>query len=569
MKKLYVTLLLFFLAMTVFIIPASADDFDNANFTGVNFDWHSGPAVSPSPVSGFNHYLIVYTSAGTWGVGDRDTVSYYFVNDYIDHIRLTINDGGCSNIQTYPVSATPYVGYRRHVSYGYSSTDGYTLLGDVENAVNSINLDFNSRISKRVCVFTDIPCFDQNGNLIGNSDTLPHLYFNYFMDGSGMWHHTLGTTASSLPNDISVSWYVVNGSVNTPSGAIYDTFTTNVLTEEYVHNNLSVFDYFRIAYDQYLTATGGVLGQNFSDNKGMIGVFDKTYEYYYVPYTSVNIERVSSFDIYDYWPFIHLKADSLTTSNKSSFCQLDMSKWRRNLNKGGIYDYNHVAIIALVTDGTTTKIFRHDFNVSDCYSCIDSNSNNGDIVQTDVPTPTNVNDFQSLADYLKEVSKNYNTNNIVNYNNFLNNLTAFPWANVVGTGVANGMLDFLPSLSGELDTIFSGLFDDYYVPDLSDIEAQVDADEQAFSDKFQWVKDIKDEISFIITTPLQDNYGEFTFTTDLDKWGVGEITIFDSEWISSDVRGTMKIVITTFCTIALLFYIFKTLPSTLGNMPSD
>ena len=226
-KKLFLILINVIIMSLFVVLPVSAvgnsNDFSNANFTGVNFNWHSGPALSPSAPSGFSHYLIIYSAPGTWYTGDRDYAYYYLVNDYITSINLRIDNGGCTLVTTSPTSATPYSAYLRSCVYKFSSSSGYELDSDAETSVGTINRSFSTAQSKRVCIITDLPCYDQNGDLVGNVDTLPHFYFRYFMDGAGVYHHCLDTTATSVPPNTSVTWYVVNGAVNTPVGAVYDT----------------------------------------------------------------------------------------------------------------------------------------------------------------------------------------------------------------------------------------------------------------------------------------------------------------------------------------------------------
>lgn len=582
---LCVTILSLFVSLPV---SAAENDFSNASFTGSGFNWHSGPALSPSAPSGFSHYLIIYSNPATWFTGDTEYAAYYSINDYITSINLRIDDGGCTLITTTPTSATPYSAYVRTRSYRYSSTaqDGYTLGNDSESSIGTVNRSFSSSQSKRVCIITDLPCFDQNGDPVGNVDTLPHFFFNYFMDGSGVFHHRLGSSVVSDTSDITVTWYVVNGSVNTPTGSVYDTFSTNVLTDEYVHTNMSGFDYFRAAYDEYRRVTGGALGQFIADYQGIGEITRKKYEYYYVPVTSVAVERVPAFDYTDYYPAINLKSETYDI-HKGAYCQLDMNKWRQNLNKGFIYDLNHIAVIAVVTDGRTTKIYRHDFLVSDCFANMDSNISDGDVPQETTPTPSNVSDFQSLADYLKNVFNNINNNNVINNANLVNNLTSFPWANVVNAGVGGALADFLPNLSSEFDTMFSGIFDEFTVPSqeqIDEIEDEIQAEQDDLHDKLAFVEDVKTEIYFVSSSiaaagssepyfkqklvyyvpAFNEQDGSYYFTFDETE---DEITFFRGAWVDVNTREALKDLITVFASLAVLLHIWHTLPSTVGNMP--
>ena len=155
-----------------FVCSADSVDTSNANFTGSDFNWHSGPALSPSAGSGFSNYLIIYSSSATWYTGDRDYCYYYLLNDYISSVNLRIDNGSCTIVSTTPTSATPYSAYLRSVSYRYQS-NGYLLDNDGESSVGTLNRSFSTFQGKRVCIMTNLPCYDQNGDLVGNIDTLP------------------------------------------------------------------------------------------------------------------------------------------------------------------------------------------------------------------------------------------------------------------------------------------------------------------------------------------------------------------------------------------------------------
>ena len=233
-----------------------------------------------------------------------------------------------------------------------------------------------------------------------------------------------------------------------------------------------------------------------------------------------------------------------------------------------VYSYDHLCLIVVAHGDNNDTITRYDFTpalLSD--SGVNPPSQISDL-QGNYTQPT-VSDFQELADYMRYCfSINDNHRDIENAN-MIANLMAIPWSNFIAGGLFNGQLKFLPHLSAEFDSLFNGLFDDYFVPDLDDIEEQVNADEAEFSAKFVWVTQIKQEVNFIVSTPLQSS-GSYEYKIPIRKWGIEEdIIVFDTDWVPSTAKEFIKIVFDVFGTIALVFYIFKTLPSTLGNMPSD
>ena len=200
---------LFFILINVIIIslfaalPAYASGSSssnvpaNANFTGSSFRWRSGgPAVAPSQSLG-SHYLIIWTGTSSWYTGDTERVYYYSLNDNITSIRLRISDGGCDSIRTIPQNASGGC-YERTMGYSYSSTDSYKITADTEIMKN--NVDFDPYFPKRVCVLSDLPCYDQNGTEIGSHSPLQDFSMSYFMDGSGVYHYVVGTPSTIAGN---------------------------------------------------------------------------------------------------------------------------------------------------------------------------------------------------------------------------------------------------------------------------------------------------------------------------------------------------------------------------------
>lgn len=233
-----------------------------------------------------------------------------------------------------------------------------------------------------------------------------------------------------------------------------------------------------------------------------------------------------------------------------------------------VYSYDHLCLIVVAHGDNNDTITRYDFTpalLSD--SGVNPPSQISDL-QGNYTQPT-VSDLQELADYMRYCFAINDNHRDIENANMIANLMAIPWSNFIAGGLFNGQLKFLPHLSAEFDSLFNGLFDDYFVPDLDDIEEQVNADEAEFSAKFVWVTQIKQEVNFIVSTPLQSS-GSYEYKIPIRKWGIQEdIVVFDTDWVPSTAKDFIKIVFDVFGTIALVFYIFKTLPSTLGNMPSD
>lgn len=233
-----------------------------------------------------------------------------------------------------------------------------------------------------------------------------------------------------------------------------------------------------------------------------------------------------------------------------------------------VYSYDHLCLIVVAHGDNNDTITRYDFTpalLSD--SGVNPPSQISDL-QGNYTQPT-VSDFQELSDYIRYCFTINDNHRDIENANMIAYLQAIDWSGYMANGVAAGMANFLPKLSAEFDTVFNGLFDKYFVPDLTAIEMQIDADELAFAQKFAWVHQVKSEVNFIITTPLTSS-GDVQYTIDsMEDLGVEEsIVIFDTNWFD-DYKSIIRTVFDVFGTIALVMYIFKTLPSTLGNMPSD
>ena len=270
---------------------------------------------------------------------------------------------------------------------------------------------------------------------------------------------------------------------------------------------------------------------------------------------------------------------------------VDFKIWRDNASLGGVYASTDIVVFAkcmykhtdLITgDIVTTPYFcyqRFDISsfINDLYV---PNAMVTEIEPIDPPDDGSVSDLQSLAQYMSYLYQTTNNNNTTIYNNYMSEVSTLPWSSWVSGGVFSGLNDFLPTFSGELDTVFTGLFNEYTVPDPADIgslKAEIDTKESAFKQKFYWVTQIQSEVHFVTSTVISagDSPVVVAVHADYDSPSAdrhvdyGNVTLFDASKIDPAIVSKAKDIITVFLSIGLLWYIFRTLPSTIGNTPNE
>lgn len=270
---------------------------------------------------------------------------------------------------------------------------------------------------------------------------------------------------------------------------------------------------------------------------------------------------------------------------------VDFKSWRDNASLGGVYASTDIVVFAKCmykhTDLITGNIITTPYF---CYQRFDISSFINDLYVPDAmvteidpiqpPDDGSVSDLQSLAQYMSYLYQTTNNNNTTIYNNYMSEVSTLPWSSWVSGGVFSALNDFLPTFSGELDTVFTGLFTEYTVPDPADIgtlKAEIDTKEFAFKHKFYWVTQIQSEVHFVTSTVITagDSPVVVAVHADYDSPSAdrhvdyGNITLFDASKIDPAIVSKAKDIITVFLSIGLLWYIFRTLPSTIGNTPNE
>lgn len=239
----------------------------------------------------------------------------------------------------------------------------------------------------------------------------------------------------------------------------------------------------------------------------------------------------------------------------------------------GVYAYQQLKLVAVCNLENRSFLATFDFNPS----AINDGAPvapNSLIPSASYPTFGNTqSDFKELADYLKDLYETQNMNDKRNNNNLLAMLTAIPWAQFVGTGFSTQ----LPNLSFYLDSLFDSLFDKYTVPsdeDLNILLNEINSERAEIRGKLSFVTDVKEEYLFIITTITADNNDtppDFHFNLP-SMWSGGQtirVKLLSYEIATPEIMVIIKQIITVFLSLALLLHIWRTLPSTIGNMPAS
>lgn len=256
--------------------------------------------------------------------------------------------------------------------------------------------------------------------------------------------------------------------------------------------------------------------------------------------------------------------------------------WVNNSDMGGVYSATDIVIVSriaythtdLITGGTITDYYfcSQEFDLSSIISSAFIPDELNTKTQPYV-APSDVNDLDHLATYIRYLEVNNNTNANIRYNNFIQHLDES-----APLYVLQGLNAFLPSLSFELDSLFDSFSIDLSVPspaDISSLQNEINLSQAAFIEKFAWTAVITSEVDFVTSTVVAAGDSPPVFSANVvynspssnQQIDYGNVVFFDATDISPAFRTKVKKVITVFCSLGLLFFIYKTLPSTIGRIP--
>lgn len=262
--------------------------------------------------------------------------------------------------------------------------------------------------------------------------------------------------------------------------------------------------------------------------------------------------------------------------------------WINNSDMGGVYASTNIVVFArisythtdLITGGTITDYYFccQQFDISSIVSSAFTPDEMNTPTQLYV-APSDTSDLDKLATYLRYLHVNDNSNDNIRFNNFVQYLD-----DNAPLYFLQGLNGWLPNLSGELDSLFSSLFDDlninFSVPSdaqINSLKSEIDLKEEAFRQKFYWVSQIQSEVHFVTSTVISagDTPVVVAVNANYDSPSVnrhvtfGRLVFFDATKIDPVIVEKSKDIITVFLSLGLLWYIFRTLPSTIGNTPNE
>jgi len=553
MKKLYLTIFFMVLTILAFALPVYADSYYDTNgyYTvearsyDSTYDYTSITGFNPSPVvnqsvsipsgyslagfgvSTYNHncrYQWVYAPSG----GSPFTCYYTFQGVYLDTSSLNYN----LYMITDNVSSSGALTFYRtdsfdHMTLGWSK---FTLF---------------------------VPVLDENGNLARPENQISfNLNSSYDTDTNSLFFNA----SSSSYTSNSVHFYLFPSSVSINSGS-----SSNLISEQY-------FTEIPVLSAELMHQLGLDVQYKIWEANRDISIFSLVPELVFLD-TTTSIRHGTSFDPSVYGvPYLDLGSKNFHSCDNNIYLTQTYCLNVPNMDKSksGVYLYNDLCVVAVVDYENVFFTARFDFNRNLLKSY-------GVVAPSYPSSPDSyfsgtVSDLQDLADYLQYLYTTNDNNRNKQDNNIIAYLQAIPWTNFVAGGTYQGLNDWLPELSDSIDYTFGNLFTDYFIPtpeQMSELEDELEDDREEFEAKFAFIDDVKDEVSFIFETIMrsgdQTRYFEFNLT---NYHGVGVVQMNISDKIPANVLSIVKNFITCFLTIAVVMHIFKTLPSTIGKMPS-
>lgn len=291
-----------------------------------------------------------------------------------------------------------------------------------------------------------------------------------------------------------------------------------------------------------------------------------------IPYFS-NFQAVAlpaSFDINDYTSdYVGIGGDIITPSvHRTSVFTVDVPAMdNADSSRIPLYQQDNIGVIAVARFPDKIEVARFDFSRSN----IMQSKHTPAVTHTpldDIVIPSNINSLQDLADYLQYIYTTTNNNNYIIYNNQIADLQSIPWDSYVTAGISSA----LPSFNAELRNLFGDFGNDWFsvsADDFADLSARQDAVDALIDYKFGWYMDFVNEVEYIHTTIVDSGNNAPNFSVNFcGKFGLNEVVIIDFTTIPVSTRDKVRDVISVFACLAVVMYIWRTIPSTIGNEPS-
>lgn len=581
MKKLYCLLSVLILTMVFFVIPVSAD-------TGVvRRSVASNIRIFPHGTTGVPAgYKLAYVNYLTNNLNQYPYNPAYIYATYVpadcDYIIIpdTVSSDGVLNTnadvylqghmpdgsyaQLYTV-ITSYRSYDPNTNQPSANYDNYRLEGENGGYLRQpVNYNVLYMSAKR-----------PNGSDFFEPT---QLKMDTLLTDDKKLHFTCSITGD-ISQDVPIDFIMIPSSVDVGSTfniqpdfdrSFYLTYDGTLYPSLESDSPLSLGEAFRNTIKRYVNPDAFVWWDDNSYSRLAIPIP------YLADFQSVALP--ANFDINDYTAdYVGIGGDVIKPSvHRTSVFTVDVPSMDNASANIPLYQYDTIGVIAVARYPNKIEVARFDFSRSQ----IMNSKHTPAVSHTPIDyidSLDNITTLQDLADYMQYVYNTTNNNNYITYNNTIADLQSIPWDDYIATGIANGFANFMPNLSAEFDSLFGSLFDDFGVdftiPSDSDLEAMqqlVDDAEDRFDQKTYWRVQIQNEVHYIITTCITAGDDPPVFNADMsDYHDIGFVTLFDARQIDSDTRDSVKEVITVFCSIGLVFYIFKTLPGTIGRTPSE
>lgn len=410
--------------------------------------------------------------------------------------------------------------------------------------------NYNWGSSSRYVAFT--PVLDSNGNILRPESTISFDLNVAISDNFLYFNSAVNSGDGGL-----VTYYIFPSSANIPTGSISPVASGSVA--ELDSNALQRLSSkgFNLLINQWANLAGYDITNPFPPRIVSLSASSYRFSGGFNP-SSFNLpyEKIGTSPLYP--------STGITSTNHLNMVDI------ANLS-GGVYAYSSLKLVAVVTLENRDFVASYDFTPSQIL-------NGAPVPPTDLqgsapfPSPQLTDpDLQDLAEYLKNLGSTFNDNQIRNDQNLIAMLGAMPWSNFIGTGFVNA----LPNLSFTLDSLFDSLFDKFTAPTEAQIDemyAEVQAERSDLRSKLAFVDDVKTEYYFAISTITADNNSvppDFEFSLP-SIWSGGQtirVKLISYEIATPEIMSNIKQVVTVFLSLALLLHIWRTLPSTVGNMP--
>ena len=437
-------------------LPCFADDYDNSGyecFRGSLYDGVSSPVLLPSQCSS-SKYILSYSG---WCSGSGAYCEVTYISLPSDCESLTLVDLGAPD------------NFRLQFSGGQAPCRvvRYDL---VRSEIASDSESFSSLFlspGRYGITYTNVPVVDSNGNTIFEPavDNSGKFHLHGYLDDNLIMHYAVSYDGSAQTllnpnNDIyNVSFYAIDGN-NSDCGSPLSLPTPDFKSMFDADIDKAWFERgYDIGYDigEYIVYSPFPYQSENTYKKGYYSKFDSDGSEY-------QMTTLPS-------PRLFLDTDTVSTTH-NALCDFDCIGFYNNRDYGGVFNYDNVAVIAVIDYNGKTIILRNDLTIS---SILALQKHDNLIIKGthDFSNPTDINangitDLDSFAEYLKYLFDNL-TNNIGIISDNLaikirNALYETNWHSVIGTGFS----DILPDFFSTLRTVYHEVeFDtDYDLPAL-------------------------------------------------------------------------------------------------------